>query len=106
MREVDIKIPLTDDWLRASGCLLPISQKPQPVIGRMGVYGPALECGSIPDGQGRLANEEREDAWHEKGSPPDVAPPIAFYQNMFTANVFNWVPRRFACLRVNSRELV
>ncbi|KAL4802077.1 Alpha/Beta hydrolase protein [Aspergillus unguis] len=97
----DIQIPLSDGTNLLADVYRPADNATHPVIIRLGVYGRAFDVGAITDEDSRLASEEREDAWFRRSSPK-VAPPD-FYENMVSANVSDWVPRGYVCVRVDAR---
>lgn len=101
----DIQIPLSDGTNLLGDVYRPIGAGRHPVIVRMGVYGRAFECGCAVDDASRLASEEREDAWFNRPTRTPSDPPPAFYESMVSANVSDWVPRGYVCLRVDSRGL-
>ncbi|CAK7207047.1 hypothetical protein SEUCBS139899_009855 [Sporothrix eucalyptigena] len=108
-RQQDVQIPVRDGNYLLADVFRPAGDGRHPVIVRLGVYGRAFDCGAVVDESSAQASEEREDAWHTKKvhSSTDVAkdiiPPNELYENMVSANVFDWVPRGYVCLRVDAR---
>ncbi|KAL4733874.1 Alpha/Beta hydrolase protein [Aspergillus similis] len=102
VRLSDINIHSSDGTYLLADVYHPAGDKAHPVIVRLGVYGRAFDDGAITDEASRLASEEREDAWFQRRTSPRIAP-MDFYENMVSANVSDWVPRGYVCVRVDTR---
>lgn len=97
----DVEIPLRDGINLLADVYRPAGNEKHPVIIRLGVYGRAFDVGAISDEASRLASEEREDAWFQRTTPKLT--PMDFYENMVSANISDWVPRGYVCIRVDGR---
>jgi putative CocE/NonD family hydrolase len=97
----DVAIPLSDGTSLLADVYRPAGSEKHPVILRLGVYGRGFDVGAIVDEASRLASEEHEDAWYQRTTPKLA--PMDFYENMVSANVSNWVPRGYVCIRVDGR---
>ena len=99
----EVEIPLRDGARLLGDVYRPVGDGRHPVILRLGIYGRAFGRGSICDEATRQASEEREDAWFEHGVAADASPMERFSENAVSANVFDWVPRGYVCVRVDAR---
>jgi predicted acyl esterase len=101
-KRADVRIPTRDGSYLLADLFLPRTPGRYPVLMCLSVYGRAFGMGSILTEEDRLSSEIREDQWFEQ--PRDALPGLVkFAETAVTANSSDWVPRGYACLRVDSR---
>jgi predicted acyl esterase len=102
VKESDVRIPVRDGSYLLADVFRPSAPGRYPVLLRLSVYGRAFGMGSIVTEEDRLAAEVREDEWFTQ--PRDALPGLTrLAENAVSANTFDWVPRGYVCVRVDSR---
>jgi predicted acyl esterase len=102
VKESDVRIPVRDGSYLLADVFRPSAPGRYPVLLRLSVYGRTFGMGSIVTEEDRLAAEVREDEWFTQ--PRDALPGLTrLAENAVSANTFDWVPRGYVCVRVDSR---
>ncbi|KAH6701236.1 Alpha/Beta hydrolase protein [Leptodontidium sp. MPI-SDFR-AT-0119] len=100
----DVKIPTRDGSYVVADVFLPLAGGSHPTLLHQGVYGRAFRTGSSHTAADRQASEQREADYYENvEARGQIYEYFRYSESAVAANSFDWVPRGYALVRVDSR---